>query len=701
MFRKIVDFAFPMSTARRAFLRRILGFERTAISSDSFRSPIRRAPSELRFTEHPRPSVSILIPVWNNLELTLGCLSAVAEAQCETEFEVLVGDDMSSDATHSTLKSIPGLRLFSREKNLGFLRNVNKLAIEARGDFLVILNNDTLVLDNWLEPLVRVLERNRSVGLAGPALLNLDGSLQDAGGIVYSDGTAANYGYGSDVNSPEVSYSRAVDYISGAALMVRRKDFLSGFGPFDDFFEPAYYEDTDLAMSARAKGFSAQFVPSSRVIHIGGGTHGVDVALGIKSFQEKNRLKFVEKWEPVLQNHHYPPGVVSLFRASRRLAGSNGTVVVVDDFPDWRFASGSLRCMSLLRALSERGLDVVFISTSAPRDPRVTAELSDMGVMVVHEGLNGIHLLREIVEDIALFVVCRMKNGHFVTEHFSDPEFSQIPLFFDTVDLHFLRLSREFELRGELTKRSLRAAKDVENSERALISIADATLVVSENEKELILKEQPSARVHVLSNVHPLREINPLPEATERAPALMFVANFSHPPNLPGILWFIQAVWPLIPTELGAQLRIVGANPPPALMTFESKNIRILGWIDDLRPLYEDTSAAVAPLKFGAGVKGKISEAWAFGVPVVGTSIAFEGMVPPGESHGGLVTDSPELMAKAIVELHQDSAFRQARLMEIQNFRKPFGEEQFGRSLDFILSEHLQQSHEDFGSQTA
>ena len=162
-------------------------------------------------------------------------------------------DDSSPNDELDPLKEIANLRIVTNKSNLGFLHSCNLAAEEARGEHLVFLNNDTLVTDGWLDGLVQQQDAFPNAGLTGARLVFPTGKLQEAGGIVFSDGTASNYGWGKDTTEPAYSFARLTDYVSGAAIAIRA-DLFKKLGGFDAHFEPAYYEDTDLAFRVRSRG---------------------------------------------------------------------------------------------------------------------------------------------------------------------------------------------------------------------------------------------------------------------------------------------------------------------------------------------------------------------------------------------------------------------------------------------------------------
>ena len=243
------------------------------------------------------PSVSIIVPVFNQWPVTKGCLDAVwSTVPPECDLEVVVIDDASMDDTALGLTSMamaePRLHVLRNETNLGFVGSCNRGAAAATGDILVFLNNDTVPLPGWLEPLVRTFALFPRVGAVGGKLLFPDGRLQEAGGVLFSDASACHFGRGeANAMAPLFHYVRQVDYVSGALLGTPRELF-AGLGGFDPDFAPGYYEDTDYCFRLREQGHDIYYQPEAVVVHLEGGTAGTDHAVGMKRYQEINRIRF-------------------------------------------------------------------------------------------------------------------------------------------------------------------------------------------------------------------------------------------------------------------------------------------------------------------------------------------------------------------------------------------------------------------------
>ncbi len=177
------------------------------------------------FPETGQPKVSIVIPVYNKWAYTAACLSSLLEVKGKYSFEVIVVDDQSSDETAEHLANIDGLTHLRNDRNLGFVGSCNRGASQARGEYLVLLNNDTQVLDGWLDELIDTFEREPRAGLVGSRLVYPDGSLQESGGIVFNDGSGWNYGRGQQAKNPEYLFLREADYCSGACIALKTKYF--------------------------------------------------------------------------------------------------------------------------------------------------------------------------------------------------------------------------------------------------------------------------------------------------------------------------------------------------------------------------------------------------------------------------------------------------------------------------------------------
>ncbi|MBN8886381.1 MAG: glycosyltransferase [Rudaea sp.] len=625
--------------------------------------------------------VSIVIPVYNKIEYTVACLRSLGEHAGATPFEVIVVDDGSSDATPAQLAQIDGIRAVRNERNLGFIGSCNAGAALAHGEFVLFLNNDTVVTRGWLDALVACFAEEPDAGLVGAKLVYPDGRLQEAGGIVFRDGSGWNYGRFDNPNDPRYEYRREADYCSGAAIMLPRALF-ERLGAFDTRYTPAYYEDTDLAFAVRAAGKKVFYEPRSVVIHFEGITSGTDTGSGVKQYQVVNREKFLDKWKDALTRQPAPIDSAKLAPAAANFRSPRRVLVVDAYTPTPDQDSGSLRMTNLMRLLREAGWHVSFLPDNWAHAEKYTEGLQALGVEALYHPFfaDPAAWLRENGESLDAVILSR----HYVASNYLDLVRLYAPratVIFDTVDLHYLREQRSAELEGK--PELARQAAATREAELELMRECDITLVVSPVEQAILAREVPQARVEVLSNVH---EIYGLRRGYAERADLVFVGGFQHPPNIDAMQWFVREVFPRVVAQAPAvKLHIIGSKVVAEVLALASDSVVVHGYVEDIAPYMDGCRISVAPLRVGAGVKGKVNMAMSYGLPVVATATAVEGMhVDAGREV--LVADKPADFADAVVRLYGDEAlWNTLSANGLENVRSHFSFEAARAALKTIL----------------
>ena len=547
------------------------------------------APPVLQGGNANGPRVSVIILCHNKLEYTVKCLAALFANTEYPNLEVIVVDNASIDDT-------PGyLEIFSRKvtfiqsrTNLGFVGGNNAAVRAASGDVLVFLNNDTEVQRGWLLEMLRCMADHPDAGIVGARLLYPNKTIQEAGGIIFSDGNGWNYGRGYPAYSSLVSFVREVDYCSGAALMVRA-DLFRLLGGFDERYSPAYCEDSDLCFGVRELGFKVLYCPSAIVVHHEGATSGTDVTKGFKRFQEINVPKFKEKWKERLQ-HQCANENAQVYRASRR--GRTRSILIIDDWPPLPDkASGTLRMYLTLKEMVKLGWQVTYAhlvgANLGPTSESYLKELRDLGVEFVwmeyerwwpfRNSPDVRTILRQIVAGLDLKsrapdVV--YLSFWFVAEYFIDlirEELPDTPVIIDTHDLHYLREERQAELLRD--KKLLKEAQANKRRELAVYAKADCITTVTDEDRQALLKDLPSKPVFIMTNIHePVPSHVSFGERTD----LLFIGNFNHTPNQDAVHYFVEKIFPIVRLELpGVRLLVVGNNPPASIISLKGPDVEV------------------------------------------------------------------------------------------------------------------------------
>ena len=560
--------------------------------------------------ESDAPLVSFILVTRNKAHLSVLSLESILRFALPP-YELIVVDNGSTDSTLLMLDRFKGARVFANPSNVGFGPACMQAAAVAKGQYLCFLNNDALLTSGAIHLVLKNFDRE-AVGAVGAKILLANGRLQEAGSIIWSDGSALGYGRGDNPELPEYNFRRPVDYCSGVFLVTPREMF-ERYGGFSEEFAPAYYEDTDYCMTLWQNGLSVIYEPLAQIPHYESASSGGND--NATAMMAAHQIKFADKWASQLKSH-YAPNPENICAARIAVKSRALRIVYIDDrIPKRTLGSGFPRSNDIVTALARIGHHVVCSTSTFPLTDDGHEDLPSEIEML--DGFSHrLKLVREYLPCADIVWVSRPHNLKLFLKDFPDAfAFRKFALIYDAEAIFSQRTRDRERLLGatadpvsDLDPRDL-------DEELSLARIADAVVVVSEADRQ-VMQEAGIRSVQVVG--HSI-VASPTPSSFEQRDAFLFVGSVhgSDNPNADSIREFCQNHWPEIYLHTRSTLIVAGYGTELLRNEIQDPTVQILGKQHDLRPLYNRARVFVVPTRYAAGIPFKAHEAAAFGVPLV------------------------------------------------------------------------------------
>jgi GT2 family glycosyltransferase/glycosyltransferase involved in cell wall biosynthesis len=596
------------------------------------------------FRREANPQASVIVIGLRDAPLLLACLDSIARAAIEVPYEIIVVlNDPTPALSRAVEHGVSGARVFPFRANLGFGGAVNFAAVQARGDYLVLLNDDCLIRRGWLEALIETERRRPRCAIVGSTYLNPDGTLQEAGAVLWSDGSTSAVGDGGELR--RLLYERRVDYVSGGSLLIN-KAVWHELGGFDDAYYPAYFEDVDFCLRAAERGWEVWYQPHAVVEH----SRSASTDPAFRHFLwQRTHEKFVSRWSSVLEDRQ-SKGNEEL--AIWHAMGNPIRVLVIDDqLPDPSRGSGFGRMYDVVSTLErEPDIHVAFHARTADGQPPDAFMLRNVRVVVDLDDL-----LADEGVDFDVVIVSRPHNA----DVFRDLLTRRLPnarVIYDAESLFHRRISMQAEVETDPTRQGalVAEASAMKEQEHRIARSADHIVCISESEAAE-LRAATSATVDVVAPW--FEAIEPSVAGFDDRAGLGFVAGWAAGPGSPnadGLQWFAREVLPSVLARVpSCRLLVTGADPPRDVTWLAGTAVEFVGSVRDLHAFYNQVRVIVSPTRFGAGVKLKTVEAIQHGVPTVCTEEAAAGL-DAGSRSAVWVARNATSFADAVVALLTD-----------------------------------------------
>lgn len=599
------------------------------------------------------PLVSIIIPVNNSFNYSYNCIYSILEAESSLSYEIIIINETLNKNIKLLLKQYHlnqnKIIYYKTKEFTNYIENFNKAVELSKGKYLVLLRDNTKVYKNWLTSLLQQIEKDKNIGMVGSKLINSKELLEEAGGIVWNNGEYLNYGKGSEINLPEFNYIKEVDFISGISFIIK-KSIWNKIGGLDERYDQIDYQFIDFCFSLRKFGYKIIYQPKSQVKLYSEISILNNNNLSLK--QQINKKKFIEKWKDQLK---FQFDENNIFLARDRTINKKSIFVIDRYVPNFDKDAGGRCSFMYLNIFNEIGLKVTFLGDNLEKIEPYTSILQQNSIEVLYgDSYKNKSLEIWLKKNIKYFNYIYLQRPDISIKYLDFiKKYSTGKIFYFAHDLNYIRLFREFKITNK--KKYYIKSKYMERIEKEIFNKVDIIHIVGSYEFKILSDEYKNKTIRNIPLYIYEKPLAHIEKNFRKRKDLIFVGGFAHSANIDAILWFSKEIFPkVIKIYPNIILHIISSKVSKKIKNLDSKNIKIEGFLSDkdLLSMYQKCRIAIAPLRYGAGVKGKVIEAAYNQIPMVTTTIGGEGIDNSIKSF--IMEDNPEKMAEIICRLYVD-----------------------------------------------
>jgi len=639
----------------------------------------------LDFSCAEAPRLSVIVVLYNQFALTMSTLASL-RANFSGAIDLILVDSGSTDATRSIETYVKGAQILRFRHNIGYLDGCNAALAKVRSSAVLYMNNDITLMTGAVAGALTRLESDPKIGAVGAKIVRTNGELQEAGSIIWRDGTTYGYLRNDDPNDPQANFVRDVDFCS-AAFLLMRTDVVKKIDGFDTLFRPSYFEDTDLCIRIIEAGYRIVYDPTVMIEHLEFGSSDRDSSLRTMLV---NHRKFVHRHVDFLryqQPSHHLNKVAARGRKGKR------RVMFIDDYvPLPQQGSGYVRSNTIVAALAELGYEVTVFPVMVRHIERLKLfENFPETVEIIDD--RGLADLSDFLAERAGYYdavwVGRTHNLARMLPILGEAN-RYLPSRGMILDTEVVATPRQFDhakiIGAEAPEVSFDQALQAEFN---CAYHAQHIVAVTEHDATLIRRaghQSVSVLGHMLTP-------EPTPSVWSERRGLLFVGAIheADAPNYDSMVWFVEEILPrldaLLPPDV--RLTIAGFVRPGIDMGRLGRHRRVdmVGGVRDLRPLYDAHRVFVGPTRFAGGLPYKLHEAAAHGLPIVATSL-LAGQLgwQDGEDLLAVQDLDPDAFAASVARLYEDAAlWAKIRDNALQRVARDCDPTVFVEKLDAIL----------------